>query len=123
MFLQAASKGMYIDWCLERLVRDFTAPKHVIDFLKNETGVDRKNKVLFRIHAALKQISDLVPLAPLRLTPIVVQNIPKRLNLEHVSSNSIYIFSERVVATSCDSNYFPQFFFTPMLFVGDCHVC
>ncbi|KAI5425972.1 RNA polymerase I-specific transcription initiation factor rrn3 [Lathyrus oleraceus] len=90
----AASKGMYIDWCLERLVRHFTAPKHVIDFLKNENGVDRKNKVLSRVHAALKQIYDLVPLAPMRLTPIVVQNIPKRYN---VTEHEIVMYVENML--------------------------
>lgn len=86
-------------------MRHFTAPKHVIDFLKNENGADRKNKVLSRVHDALKQIADLVPLAPMRLSSIVVQNIPKRYNVtEHVSS--VCIFSERVDANSrCISYY------------------
>ncbi|CAI8614564.1 unnamed protein product [Vicia faba] len=90
----AASKGMFIDWCLERLVRHFTAPKRVIDFLKNEDGFDRKNKVLSRVHAALKQISDLVPLAPMRLTPIVIQNIPKRYD---VTEHEIVMYVENML--------------------------
>ncbi|XP_058731125.1 RNA polymerase I-specific transcription initiation factor rrn3-like [Vicia villosa] len=90
----AASKGMYIDWCLERLVRHFTAPKHVVDFLKNENGVDRKNKVLSRVHDALKQIADLVPLAPMRLSPIVVQNIPRRYD---VTEQEIVMYVENML--------------------------
>ncbi|CAL5214648.1 unnamed protein product [Lathyrus oleraceus] len=90
----AASKGIYIDWCLERLVRHFTAPKHVIDFLKNENGADRKNKVLSRVHDALKQIADLVPLAPMRLSSIVVQNIPKRYD---VTEHEIVMYVENML--------------------------
>ncbi|XP_027920170.1 RNA polymerase I-specific transcription initiation factor RRN3-like isoform X2 [Vigna unguiculata] len=72
----AASNGKYIDWCLEMLVKHFVPPFYIFDSLKQENGIDRKDKVLSRVHAALKDIADLVPLAPLRLSPIVVQNMP-----------------------------------------------
>lgn len=73
----AVSNGMYIDWCLEMLVKHFVPPIYLFDFLKETNGIEKKNKVLSRVHAALEQISDLVPLAPLRLSPIVVQKMPK----------------------------------------------
>ncbi|BAT97145.1 hypothetical protein LR48_Vigan11g134500 [Vigna angularis] len=72
----AATNGKYIDWCLEMLVKHFVPPFNIYDSLDNENGINRKNKVLSRVHAALKEIADLVPLAPLRLCPIVVQNMP-----------------------------------------------
>ncbi|XP_052731608.1 uncharacterized protein LOC108331464 isoform X2 [Vigna angularis] len=72
----AATNGKYIDWCLEMLVKHFVPPRYIYDSLDNENGINRKNKVLSRVHAALKEIADLVPLAPLRLCPIVVQNMP-----------------------------------------------
>ncbi|ESW06108.1 hypothetical protein PHAVU_010G020100 [Phaseolus vulgaris] len=78
----AASNGKYIDWCLEMLVKHFVPPFYLIDSLNNENGIDRKNKVLSRVHAALKEIADLVPLAPLRLCPIVVQNMPNVFSKE-----------------------------------------
>jgi len=84
--VQAASNGKYIDWCLEMLVKHFVPPFYLIDSLNNENGIDRKNKVLSRVHAALKEIADLVPLAPLRLCPIVVQNMPNVFSKERVSS-------------------------------------
>ncbi|GAU41595.1 hypothetical protein TSUD_196640 [Trifolium subterraneum] len=75
----AVSKGNLIDWCLDVLVKHFSPPRHIFDSLENVNGVDRKDKVLSRVHGALKQIADLVPLAPLRLSPIVVENIPRRV--------------------------------------------
>ncbi|XP_061362183.1 uncharacterized protein LOC133305934 [Gastrolobium bilobum] len=74
----AASNGKYIDWCLEILVENFVPPN------KQENGIDRKNKVLSRVHAALKDLADLVPLAPLRLSPIVVQRMPSVFSKEPV---------------------------------------
>lgn len=102
-FLQAASKGIYVDFCLELLVKHFVPPKYAFEFLKNENGVGMKNKVLSRVHAALKHIADLVPLAPLRLSPIVVHSMPKRFAKEPVSS--ICISSIRADATECCSRY------------------
>ncbi|KAE9607849.1 putative RNA polymerase I specific transcription initiation factor RRN3 [Lupinus albus] len=76
----AASNGKYIDWCLEMLVKNFVPP--YFDILKHENGIDKKNNVLSRVHAALKDIADLVPLAPLRLSPIVVQRMPSVFSKE-----------------------------------------
>ncbi|XP_027345826.1 RNA polymerase I-specific transcription initiation factor RRN3 [Abrus precatorius] len=78
----AASNGKYIDWCLEMLVKHFVPPYYLLDLLKQENGIDRKNKVLSRVHAALEEIADLVPLAPLRLSPIVVQKMPSVFSKE-----------------------------------------
>lgn len=78
----AASNGKYIDWCLEMLVKHFVPPYYLLDSLKQENGIDRKTKVLSRVHAALKEIADLVPLAPLRLSPIVVQKMPSVFSKE-----------------------------------------
>ncbi|RDX66034.1 RNA polymerase I-specific transcription initiation factor RRN3, partial [Mucuna pruriens] len=78
----AASNGKYVDWCLEMLVKHFVPPLYLIDSLKQEKGIDRKSKVLSRVHAALKEIADLVPLAPLRLSPIVVQKMPSVFSKE-----------------------------------------
>lgn len=103
LFSQAASKGIYVDFCLELLVKHFVPPKYAFEFLKNADGVDMKNKVLPRVHAALKHIADLVPLAPLRLSPIVVHSMPKRFAKEPVSS--ICISSIRADATACCSRY------------------
>ncbi|RYR08519.1 hypothetical protein Ahy_B05g076254 isoform A [Arachis hypogaea] len=72
----AASNGKYIDWSLELLVNNFTPPYHLMDSLKQESGIEKKNKVLSRVHAAFEAIAVLVPLAPLRLSPIVVQRMP-----------------------------------------------
>ncbi|KAK7277064.1 hypothetical protein RIF29_18213 [Crotalaria pallida] len=76
----ASSNGKYIDWCLEMLVKNFVPP--YFDILKHENGLVKKNKVLSRVHAALKDIADLVPLAPLRLSPIVVQRMPSVFSKE-----------------------------------------
>ncbi|KDO71562.1 hypothetical protein CISIN_1g0157612mg, partial [Citrus sinensis] len=72
----AASDGKYVDSCLTMLVSNFTPPSYFLDKLKEPHGIERKHQVLSRVHAALKSISDLVPLAPMRLLPIVLQRMP-----------------------------------------------
>lgn len=76
IIFQAASNGKYVDSCLGMLVSNFTPPYHILDKLTLPYGMERKQQVLSRVHAALKSIADLVPLAPLRLLPIVVQRMP-----------------------------------------------
>ena len=88
-----ASKG-YVDWGFEMLVKHFTAPKQLYDFFKNANGVDRKSKVLSRVHDAFKQIADLMPLAPLALSRIVVQSMPKRYN---VTEHEIVMYVENML--------------------------
>ncbi|CAJ1949485.1 unnamed protein product [Sphenostylis stenocarpa] len=79
----AASNGKYVDWCLEMLVKHFVPPFYLVNSLKHESRIDRKNEVLSRVHAALKEIAELVPLAPLRLSPIVIQKMPSAFSDEH----------------------------------------
>ncbi|XP_054775884.1 uncharacterized protein LOC129284426 isoform X2 [Prosopis cineraria] len=79
----AASNGKYVDLCLDMLVRNFVPPPYFIEVLKQPRGITRKYEVLSRVHAALKDIADLVPLAPMRLSPIVVQKMPNVFSKEH----------------------------------------
>ncbi|GFS39416.1 RNA polymerase I specific transcription initiation factor RRN3 protein [Actinidia rufa] len=74
--LQAASSGKYIDSCLDMLVSNFMPPHYFLALLKQPRGLARKDQVLHRVHSALRDIADLVPLAPLRLLPIVLQKMP-----------------------------------------------
>jgi len=67
-------------------VKHFVPPFYIFDSLQTENGINKKNKVLSRVHAALKEIADLVPLAPLRLCPIVIQTMPSVFSNERVSS-------------------------------------
>ena len=76
IIFQAASDGKYVDSCLTMLVSNFTPPSYFLDKLKEPHGTERKHQVLSQVHAALKSISDLVPLAPMRLLPIVLQRMP-----------------------------------------------
>ncbi|XP_052191460.1 RNA polymerase I-specific transcription initiation factor rrn3-like [Diospyros lotus] len=78
----AASSGKYVDSCLEMLISNFMPPHSFTELLKQPCGVARKSQVLYRIHSALKDITDLVPLAPLRLLPIVLQRMPNVYNKE-----------------------------------------
>ncbi|PPD68929.1 hypothetical protein GOBAR_DD34193 [Gossypium barbadense] len=72
----AISNGKYLDLCLGMLVSNFTPPPYFLDKLKMPHGLERKGKVLSRVHAAFKKIADYVPLAPLRLLTIVLQGMP-----------------------------------------------
>lgn len=83
--LQAASSGNYLDCCLDMLVSNFMPPYSFLDLLKQPRGVARKNQVLSCVHSTLKNIADLVPLAPSRLVPIVIQRMPNVFTKEPVS--------------------------------------
>lgn len=84
--MQAASNGKYVDSCLDMIVRNFVPPFYLLEMLKQPRGISIKYEVLSRVHAALKDIADLVPIAPRRLSPIVVQRMPNVFSKEHVSS-------------------------------------
>jgi RNA polymerase I-specific transcription initiation factor RRN3 len=92
----AVSKGVLIDWCLEILVKHFLPPRHILAYLQNVNGVDKKNKVLSRVHGALKQIADLVPLAPLRLSPLVVENLPNHYNRK-ITEPELVMYAENML--------------------------
>ncbi|OMO94659.1 RNA polymerase I specific transcription initiation factor RRN3 [Corchorus olitorius] len=72
----AVSNGKYLDLSLGMLVNNFTPPPYFLDKLGLPYGLDRKNQVLSRVHAAFKKISEYVPLAPLRLINLVIQRMP-----------------------------------------------
>uniref|UniRef100_A0A2P2LI22 Uncharacterized protein MANES_11G091200 n=3 Tax=Rhizophora mucronata TaxID=61149 RepID=A0A2P2LI22_RHIMU len=72
----AASNGKYVDSCLDMLISNFMPPVYLIDTLKQPRGQAKKEQVLSRVHAALKDITDLVPMATSRLSSIVVQRMP-----------------------------------------------
>ncbi|CAJ2634493.1 unnamed protein product [Trifolium pratense] len=93
----AVSKGILLDWCLEFLVKHFSPPRYIFDHLNNMDGGDRKNKVLSRVHGALKQIADLVPLAPLRLSPIVVQNIRNTKYTNSMQPEELVMYAENML--------------------------
>ena len=73
--LQAASSGKYVDACLYMLVSNFSPPFRFIESLKLPYGKAKKEQVLDRVHFALECITDLIPLAPSRLLPIVMHRI------------------------------------------------
>ncbi|XP_044500520.1 RNA polymerase I-specific transcription initiation factor RRN3 isoform X1 [Mangifera indica] len=89
----AASNGKYVDSCLTMLVTNFTPPRTKDD---KSYSIGKKNQVIPRVHAALKNITDLVPLAPLRLSPIVLQGLPTVHN-KHDSLKMIVIYVENML--------------------------
>lgn len=93
-FLQAASSGKYVDACLDMLVGNFTPPDSFIRFLKHPRGIAKKHQVLSRVHSALQDIADLVPLSPMRLSPLVIHRKPFfiKATTETVSSMLLHLF-------------------------------
>ncbi|KAL0547829.1 hypothetical protein IC582_012258 [Cucumis melo] len=85
----AVSNGKYVNSCLDMLVNNFMPPNSYMDFLKKPHGLTKKDEVLSRVHTALKDISDLVPLAPLRLEQIVVHKMQRVFFKE--SLTTIYV--------------------------------
>ncbi|XP_043713609.1 RNA polymerase I-specific transcription initiation factor RRN3-like isoform X2 [Telopea speciosissima] len=78
----AASNGVFVDSCLDMLVRNFMPPKSFIGFLRQPRGCARKDEVLNRVHSALTDIAYLVPLAPSRLLPIILKRMPNMFDNE-----------------------------------------
>lgn len=68
--------GKYLYLCLDMLVRNFVPPISFLGLLKQPRGLAKKEQVLYRVHSALKDIADLVPLAPLRLEQIIKEKMP-----------------------------------------------
>jgi len=92
--LQAASSGKYVDACLDMLVSNFSPPFRFIESLKLPYGKVKKEQVLDRVHFALECITDLIPLAPSRLLPIVTHRIHAiyQRTPEPVSSGPHFLF-------------------------------
>lgn len=82
---QAATSGKYLDSCLNMLVSNFLPPPWVIKKHSDTRVINKKRKVLSRVHAALLKISVLVPLAPSRLLPILAHKMPKIHKKDQVS--------------------------------------
>ncbi|XP_042486745.1 RNA polymerase I-specific transcription initiation factor RRN3 [Macadamia integrifolia] len=78
----AVSNGVFVDSCLDMLVRNFMPPKSFISFLRLPRGCIIKDEVLNRVHAALTDIAYLVPLAPSRLLPIILRRMPNMFDNE-----------------------------------------
>ncbi|KAL1829201.1 hypothetical protein DCAR_0208522 [Daucus carota subsp. sativus] len=83
----AAVSGKYLHLCLDMLVRNFVPPLSFLRLLQQPRGLAKKEQVLCRVHAALKEIADLVPLAPLRLEKVIKERMP------HKSSKQPWILS------------------------------
>lgn len=89
----AVSSEKYLDSCLEMLVSNFMPPYYFLDKLTMPRGLAQKYEVLSRVHTALQKISDLVPLVPLRLLPIIAQRMPTI----HKKDNLIVIYVENML--------------------------
>lgn len=89
---QATSNGKYVDPCLDMLIKNFIPPYSFLRWLKQPRGLSIKEQVLSRVHSALESISRLVPLAPMRLLPLVVQRMPRQNDKENVSFLFILFF-------------------------------
>lgn len=81
--MQASSNGDYVDLCLEMLVMNFM-PSPAAHSARN---LSKKIQVLDRVHSTLEDISNLVPLTPLRLQKIVRDKMPHIYMKEHVRPN------------------------------------
>ncbi|PIA46584.1 hypothetical protein AQUCO_01500255v1 [Aquilegia coerulea] len=73
----AASSGKYVEDCLEMLVRNFKPPQNLLNFVSQPHGIAKKEKVQDRVHKALKDIAELMPVSLLYLNGIVVQRMPR----------------------------------------------
>ncbi|GLT26931.1 hypothetical protein SLA2020_019690 [Shorea laevis] len=89
----AISNGKFVDLSLGMLVSNFMPPPYFLDRLKHPRGLERKYQVTSRVHAALEKITEYVPLAPLRLLPIVLEGMPTI----HRNDHAIVIYVENML--------------------------
>ncbi|KAF9622951.1 hypothetical protein IFM89_035666 [Coptis chinensis] len=80
------SASGYVVQCLHMLVKSFTPPKSFLPLLSQPRGIAKKKEVLDRVHSALKEIADLVPLAPTTLQFRVLELMPHITN-----ENEVYV--------------------------------
>ncbi|KAI3963163.1 hypothetical protein MKW92_003888 [Papaver armeniacum] len=75
LIIRLATSG-YLYSCLDMLVTNFMPHKSFLYELNTPRGIVKKEQVLDRVHSALINITNLMPLAPLRLFPILEQWMP-----------------------------------------------
>ncbi|MCL7031067.1 hypothetical protein MKW94_030111 [Papaver nudicaule] len=85
----ATSSGEFVDSSLEMLIKNFTPHQSLLENLHKPRGIVKKEQVLDRVHSALINITELVPLAPLRLLPILSQRMPNIFGSERAMA--IYV--------------------------------
>ncbi|MQL99130.1 hypothetical protein Taro_031848 [Colocasia esculenta] len=73
----AASGGLYFDGCLDMLVRNFLPPRKLQQHFNEHEWLSRKKDVASCVLSALQSITQLVPLTPMRLWPIIIREMPK----------------------------------------------
>ncbi|CAN0829868.1 RNA polymerase I-specific transcription initiation factor RRN3 [Linum grandiflorum] len=95
----AASNGKFVDSCLDMLINNFTPPNKILDKLTEPVGLDRKRRVLPKIHAALKDLSELVPVAASRISPILLEHMPwnPRRKYDQLTMKRQLIFVENML--------------------------
>ncbi|PON80116.1 RNA polymerase I specific transcription initiation factor [Parasponia andersonii] len=103
--LLAASNGKVVESCLEMLVNNFTPPYSFTNMLNQPRGIARKDQVLSRVHSALEDIADLVPLVPMKLLPIVIKRKPHYNSQEQVSSGCLDFLKPGIVCGKWFSVY------------------
>ncbi|KAI3877723.1 hypothetical protein MKW98_020204 [Papaver atlanticum] len=72
----ATSSGEFVNSSLDMLVNNFMPHESFMEELNEPRGVEKKEQVLDRVHSALIKITNLVPLAPMRLCPILLRRMP-----------------------------------------------
>ncbi|KAI3935519.1 hypothetical protein MKW92_039040 [Papaver armeniacum] len=75
LIIRLATSG-YLYSCLDMLVTNFMPHKSFLNELNIPRVIVKKEQVLDRVHSALINITNLMPLAPLRLFPILEQWMP-----------------------------------------------
>ncbi|KAL6220829.1 hypothetical protein ACLB2K_008583 [Fragaria x ananassa] len=93
----ASSSGKYVDLCLAMLTRHFETPPRFLEKLKLPYGLTKKDQVLSRVHSALKDISEVVPLSPARMVTIVSDHLELYRQKRGTSTHGLVIFVENML--------------------------
>ncbi|KAM2063476.1 hypothetical protein ACFX16_027010 [Malus domestica] len=88
----AASSGKFVDECLAMLTKQFFPPKS----FQLPRGLTKKDQVLSRVHSALNDIADMLPLSPARLVPIVLAATPQ-YRFHDINTLSVVMYVENML--------------------------
>nr|CAD1840155.1 unnamed protein product [Ananas comosus var. bracteatus] len=73
----AAVPDKFLDGCLHMLVSNFLPPERLLEFESHPRFVVKKKEIHKQLHMALHYITDLVPLAPMKLKEVIDRSMPR----------------------------------------------
>ncbi|KAF6160788.1 hypothetical protein GIB67_035989 [Kingdonia uniflora] len=109
LIVRMATSGKYFESCLDTLIFNFIPPHSFLNLLRQPRGLAKKDQVFNRVHAAMREISRLLPGAPLKLLELIRWRMPVKDGKEAI----IVVYVESMLRL--ESGLFDEFDVNGML--------